>query len=348
MDWREKEKLIASSSNPSVSMEESFSHVPWHHPSNAHASSLLELQKAASSSTVGKQAPLGWNSSDHSTKAGNLLASGEGILPLGLSHFPSAARCSFFDETVNPFVVPNTLAAIDGKIEAFGDGSATVDRGSPLKEIKEVSEEINGEARDELPNSSQVGFDSRKRKRCNQNDVSVNHHKAEQNTSKTAVAKQAGKNSTVGGEAPKEEYIHVRARRGQATNSHSLAERLRREKISERMKLLQGLVPGCSKLSGKAVMLDEIINYVQSLQRQVEFLSMKLAAFNPTEVILHQGSIQHSMAGIINPPSEALTRTGKAQLPSSKRLPIAWEEGLHKVVQMINGDENPVLEWISS
>ncbi|KAH9331983.1 hypothetical protein KI387_004091, partial [Taxus chinensis] len=121
-------------------------------------------------------------------------------------------------------------------------------------------------------------------------------------------------------EAPKD-YIHVRARRGQATDSHSLAERVRREKISERMKLLQDLVPGCNKvvkarvisrfgfcflsyrrsmvwhltcckfevnedlfcvqITGKAVMLDEIINYVQSLQHQVEFLSMKLEAVNP-------------------------------------------------------------------
>ncbi|KAI7736471.1 hypothetical protein M8C21_012076 [Ambrosia artemisiifolia] len=53
-------------------------------------------------------------------------------------------------------------------------------------------------------------------------------------------------------------YIHVRARRGQATDSHSLAERVRREKISERMKLLQAIVPGCDK-----------------------FLSMKLASVNP-------------------------------------------------------------------
>ncbi|XP_047323546.1 transcription factor bHLH74-like isoform X2 [Impatiens glandulifera] len=83
------------------------------------------------------------------------------------------------------------------------------------------------------------------------------------------------------GESPKDSYIHVRARRGQATNSHSLAERVRRERISERMKLLQELVPGCNKITGKAVMLDEIINYVQSLQQQVEFLSMKLATVNP-------------------------------------------------------------------
>ncbi|KAK1395478.1 Transcription factor bHLH78 [Heracleum sosnowskyi] len=80
-------------------------------------------------------------------------------------------------------------------------------------------------------------------------------------------------------EAPKD-YIHVRARRGQATDSHSLAERVRREKIGERMKLLQDLVPGCNKVTGKAVMLDEIINYVQSLQSQVEFLSMKLSTVN--------------------------------------------------------------------
>ncbi|XP_034672399.1 transcription factor bHLH137 [Vitis riparia] len=82
-------------------------------------------------------------------------------------------------------------------------------------------------------------------------------------------------------EEPPTGYIHVRARRGQATDSHSLAERVRREKISERMKLLQALVPGCDKVTGKALMLDEIINYVQSLQNQVEFLSMKLASVNP-------------------------------------------------------------------
>ncbi|KAL5976706.1 hypothetical protein ACLOJK_021039 [Asimina triloba] len=110
-------------------------------------------------------------------------------------------------------------------------------------------------------------------------------------------------------EAPKQDYIHVRARRGQATDSHSLAERIlkqdqlvslaqlklspgvlgekktellhaRREKISERMKILQDLVPGCNKVIGKALVLDEIINYIQSLQRQVEFLSMKLEAVN--------------------------------------------------------------------
>ncbi|KAL1810452.1 hypothetical protein ACET3Z_027442 [Daucus carota] len=75
-------------------------------------------------------------------------------------------------------------------------------------------------------------------------------------------------------------YVHVRARRGQATDSHSLAERVRREKISKRMNLLQALVPGCDQITSKALMLDEIINYVQSLQKQVEVLSLKIASIN--------------------------------------------------------------------
>uniref|UniRef100_A0ACD5Y7I4 Uncharacterized protein n=1 Tax=Avena sativa TaxID=4498 RepID=A0ACD5Y7I4_AVESA len=97
-----------------------------------------------------------------------------------------------------------------------------------------------------------------------------------------AAGKSKGRGAKEASEPQKKEgYVHVRARSGQATNSHSIAEKLRREKISERMKLLQDLVPGCDKVTGKAVMLDEIINYVQSLQRQVEFLAMKLSTVNP-------------------------------------------------------------------
>ncbi|XP_028787250.1 transcription factor bHLH48-like isoform X2 [Neltuma alba] len=98
---------------------------------------------------------------------------------------------------------------------------------------------------------------------------------------KVSSKKSKGVADEASGEAEKLPYVHVRARRGQATDSHSLAERARREKINARMKLLQELVPGCNKISGTALVLDEIINHVQSLQRQVEFLSMKLATVNP-------------------------------------------------------------------
>eukprot|EP00250_Pteridium_aquilinum_P014292 c21896_g1_i2 orf=191-1471(-) len=65
----------------------------------------------------------------------------------------------------------------------------------------------------------------------------------------------------------------VRARRGQATDPHSIAERNRRERIAERMKALQELVPDSNK-TDKASMLDEIIGYVKFLQMQVKCLSM--------------------------------------------------------------------------
>ncbi|XP_048133558.1 bHLH transcription factor RHL1-like [Rhodamnia argentea] len=73
--------------------------------------------------------------------------------------------------------------------------------------------------------------------------------------------------------APGQPRQRVRARRGQATDPHSIAERLRRERIAERMKALQELVPNANK-TDKASMLDEIIDYVKFLQLQVKVLSM--------------------------------------------------------------------------
>ncbi|KAJ8767256.1 hypothetical protein K2173_013653 [Erythroxylum novogranatense] len=108
----------------------------------------------------------------------------------------------------------------------------------------------------------------------------------DKNTSKNSRENsvETSKDNSKVTEVQKPDYIHVRARRGRATDSHSLAERVRREKISERMKYLQDLVPGCNKVTGKAVMLDEIINYVQSLQRQVEAFHASGASFPTTEM----------------------------------------------------------------
>ncbi|KAJ6832958.1 transcription factor bHLH74-like isoform X1 [Iris pallida] len=130
-----------------------------------------------------------------------------------------------------------------------------------------------------LPESSQMATENLKGKKRKKSHSPLSADAEEPKDVQDQKKQKNAKETT--GEPGKEDYIHIRAKRGQATNSHSLAERVRREKISERMRLLQDLVPGCNKITGKAVMLDEIINYVQSLQRQVEFLSMKLATVNP-------------------------------------------------------------------
>ncbi|WZZ86714.1 hypothetical protein YC2023_115293 [Brassica napus] len=57
-------------------------------------------------------------------------------------------------------------------------------------------------------------------------------------------------------------------------------------KDGKSMTMLQDLVPGCNWITGKTVMLDEIINYVQSLQRQVDFLSMLVLLYPQSEVVL--------------------------------------------------------------
>ncbi|CAL5046442.1 unnamed protein product [Urochloa decumbens] len=82
-----------------------------------------------------------------------------------------------------------------------------------------------------------------------------------------------GAASSAGGGAAPPRQVRQRARRGQATDPHSIAERLRRERIAERMKSLQELVPNANK-TDKASMLDEIIDYVKFLQLQVKVLSM--------------------------------------------------------------------------
>lgn len=64
---------------------------------------------------------------------------------------------------------------------------------------------------------------------CSKEQDGGKRHKTDQNVSSNLRNKQAGKqvkDDSDGGEPPKDNYVHVRAKRGQATNSHSLAERV--------------------------------------------------------------------------------------------------------------------------
>uniref|UniRef100_A0A0D9VWQ0 BHLH domain-containing protein n=1 Tax=Leersia perrieri TaxID=77586 RepID=A0A0D9VWQ0_9ORYZ len=62
-------------------------------------------------------------------------------------------------------------------------------------------------------------------------------------------------------------------RRSRAAEVHNLSERRRRDRINEKMRALQELIPHCNK-TDKASMLDEAIEYLKSLQLQVQMMWM--------------------------------------------------------------------------
>ncbi|XP_027356942.1 transcription factor bHLH85-like [Abrus precatorius] len=63
-----------------------------------------------------------------------------------------------------------------------------------------------------------------------------------------------------------------RASRGTATDPQSLYARKRRERINERLKILQNLVPNGTKVD-ISTMLEEAVHYVKFLQLQIKLLS---------------------------------------------------------------------------
>eukprot|EP00262_Sarcandra_glabra_P011532 TRINITY_DN2783_c0_g1_i1.p1 TRINITY_DN2783_c0_g1~~TRINITY_DN2783_c0_g1_i1.p1 ORF type:complete len:287 (+),score=36.29 TRINITY_DN2783_c0_g1_i1:328-1188(+) len=65
----------------------------------------------------------------------------------------------------------------------------------------------------------------------------------------------------------------VRAKRGCATHPRSIAERVRRTRISDRIRKLQELVPNMDKQTNTADMLDEAVEYVKLLKKQIQELA---------------------------------------------------------------------------
>uniref|UniRef100_A0A804QD37 BHLH domain-containing protein n=1 Tax=Zea mays TaxID=4577 RepID=A0A804QD37_MAIZE len=211
----------------------------------------------------------------------------------------------------------------------FCHGTATADS---------ASLETSSGVLDTSPRGTSSDDNKACRKHKEDSGASFSSARSKDSNSKESSKRSGGKRDRSSKKVDEEEpkgYIHVRARRGQATDNHSLAERVlctiacvfsppsclsvlpfnflqvRRERISERMRVLQALVPGCDKVTGKALILDEIINYVQSLQNQVEFLSMRIASLSP---VLYGFGMDSSDAF-----SDLITQTSKFQLTCLRR-----------------------------
>ncbi|KAF3430925.1 hypothetical protein FNV43_RR25655 [Rhamnella rubrinervis] len=190
-----------------------------------------------------------------------------------------------------------------------------------------VSPKINvkmGRKKMNISDQEEAGDQSKRKKQFKKNgslSMKTSHSESKMETMiklETEAKKQNNNTPHHGDVQAPNGFVSVRARRGQATDSHSLAERARREKISMRMKLLQSLVPGCDKITGKAHILDEIINYVQSLQNQVECLAAKLAFVDPMFNVLDPltSTLPESQCCLEPPLSTILESSSTGQLGS--------------------------------
>ncbi|ONK78813.1 uncharacterized protein A4U43_C02F22690 [Asparagus officinalis] len=86
-------------------------------------------------------------------------------------------------------------------------------------------------------------------------------------------------------------------KRSRAAEVHNLSEKRRRDRINERMRALQELIPNCNK-TDKASMLDEAIEYLKSLQMQLQIMAMRSGLCMPPMMMQHMRAPTMAPMGI--------------------------------------------------
>ncbi|XP_062204377.1 transcription factor PHYTOCHROME INTERACTING FACTOR-LIKE 13-like isoform X2 [Phragmites australis] len=109
------------------------------------------------------------------------------------------------------------------------------------------------------------------------------------------------------------------AKRRRAAEVHNLSERRRRDRINEKMKALQELIPHCNK-TDKASMLDEAIEYLKSLQLQLQMMWMGggMAAAGP---VMFPAGLHQCMQRMVGPPNVASMPRMPYMAPPAVQIP---------------------------
>ncbi|KAK2358973.1 basic helix-loop-helix (bHLH) DNA-binding superfamily protein [Trifolium repens] len=145
--------------------------------------------------------------------------------------------------------------------------------------------------------------------------------------------------------APAQPRQKVRARRGQATDPHSIAERLRRERIAERMKALQELVPNANK-TDKASMLDEIIDYVKFLQVQVKVLSMSRLGGAAAVAPLVADMSSEGVSDCVQANGNGGTHPRNPKTASSTNESLTMTMTEHQVAKLMEEDMGSAMQYL--
>lgn len=148
-------------------------------------------------------------------------------------------------------------------------------------------------------------------------------------------AKEAGEEERVDGvERPRKQ----RTGKGRTPDSHALAAKVRRERISRRMRALCALVPNGQR-SDTASMLEEAISYVRRLQDQVQSLSSAGGPYSDTEgdEQIRSPKLQNSL--VLNGIDGDMF--GPVDLPGTSAWDVEREKALHLMsasVGKVSGD----------
>ncbi|KAF5731355.1 transcription factor PIF4-like isoform X1 [Tripterygium wilfordii] len=168
--------------------------------------------------------------------------------------------------------IPNDLDT--SRASSNGFGTTGLSGGSSKYEgRKVVSQSDKGEAETLEPavTSSPGGSSSNLGKTDNQSSGFSDHKRKGRDGEESECQSEAAELESATGS--KYARKSISARRNRAAEVHNLSERRRRDRINEKMKALQELIPNCNK-TDKASMLDEAIEYLKSLQLQLQVMWM--------------------------------------------------------------------------
>ncbi|XP_065045150.1 transcription factor PHYTOCHROME INTERACTING FACTOR-LIKE 13-like isoform X1 [Musa acuminata AAA Group] len=145
------------------------------------------------------------------------------------------------------------------RLHAQGDAAGVAGASVPKHAFETALASSSGGACFSFRRTGDQGGSGQCQKR-KQRDVQVAEYQSEEAEFESVEAKKAAQGS-------------ISTRRSRAAEVHNLSERRRRDRINEKMKALQELIPHCNK-TDKASMLDEAIEYLKSLQLQVQMMWM--------------------------------------------------------------------------
>ncbi|XP_057493247.1 transcription factor RSL2-like [Actinidia eriantha] len=198
--------------------------------------------------------------------------------------FPFLSHESCFASESHPFFAVENMGedknTLRSPVEAYSYNSVEGDRemsSGSIEESKASGEDkINNLPANSKKRSRGSGDVQRKRNvrpKKSENIVSAEENNARLNSSSSCSEDDSnGPLEQNGGVTCSSTSSKGRASRGSATDPQSLYARKRRERINERLKILQNLVPNGTKVD-ISTMLEEAVQYVKFLQLQIKLLS---------------------------------------------------------------------------